>query len=96
MVMRRVSSLDAGREFDQILSEVTGERSSVIVEQNGEAVAAVVPIDVLRQFEVESEQFFLTMKEASERANLTDEEAMEIAIHEIAAYRLEQSTKTGG
>jgi hypothetical protein len=40
--------------------------------------------------------FFAMMREASDRANLTEEEAMELAVYEIAVYRAQQQAFSEG
>lgn len=93
MVTKRMSDVEARRDFAQVLKEVTSERNAVIVESNGTAVAAVVPIDLLSRFDEKEDSFFETMQDASERADLSEEDAMELAIQEISAYRAEKRAR---
>ncbi|MCC6791409.1 MAG: type II toxin-antitoxin system prevent-host-death family antitoxin [Thermomicrobiales bacterium] len=93
MVTKRMSDVEARRDFAQVLKEVTSGRNAVIVESNGTAVAAVVPIDLLSRFDEKEDSFFEKMQDASERANLSEEDAMELAIQEISAYRAEKRAR---
>lgn len=94
MATKRMSAWEARRNFGKLLNEVTRNDRPVVIESHGEAVAAMVPIHVLDNLESEREHFFETMQQASERANLSEEEAMELAIQEIAEYRAEQRVKS--
>lgn len=90
MATKRMSAWEARRNFGKLLSEVSRNHQPVIVESHGEPVAAVVPLQVLNSYERSIERFLEIADEAAARANLSPEEAMELANREIAAYRAEQ------
>jgi prevent-host-death family protein len=90
MATKTMSAWEARRNFGKLLSDVSRNRQSVIVESHGEPVAAVVPLHVLERHKSGMEYFLETARIAAARANLSPEEAMEVALREVAAYRAEQ------
>lgn len=84
---RTVGALEARRNFGKILREVEANRGHFVVERNGEAVAAVVPIELYRRWVEEREALFSSMRESMERANLSDEEALSVALEAQRAIR---------
>lgn len=82
-----VGAFEVRRSFGRILQEVAARGDRVVVERHGEPVAAVVPIDVYNQWKRSREQFFERMSRASERANLSPEEADQLAADAVKAVR---------
>jgi prevent-host-death family protein len=74
-VERRMSAWEARRQFGKVLKDVSRDNSSVVVESHGEEVAAIVPIDVYRNYRRHRSAFFETLRAAQRNANLTEEEA---------------------
>lgn len=73
--LKRMSAWQARRQFGQVLREVTRNRTSVIVESHGEAVAVVVPIDAYRSAQDRKDAFLAHMREISHQINLSEEDA---------------------
>src|SRR5829696_210374 len=90
MTTKTMSAWEARRNFGKVLNEVTRNRRSVIVESHGEPVAAIVPLHVLERYEKGIDRFLEIANKAAARANLSEEEAMEIALREVAAHRAEK------
>jgi len=90
MSTKTMSAWEARRNFGKLLNEVTRNRQPVIVESHGEPVAAVVPLHILESYRRAGDRLEEIASAAAARANLTEEEAMEIAIREIAAYHAEK------
>ena len=90
MTTKTMSAWEARRNFGKLLNDVTRSRQSVIVESHGEPVAAVVPLHVLDYYRRAGERFLELMDKAAAHANLSEEEAMEIALREVAAHRAEK------
>jgi prevent-host-death family protein len=59
----------------------------VVVEKNGEPVAAVVPIELYEQWKRRREAFFEHMRQVAERANMPEDEAQALIEEAIAAVR---------
>ena len=60
----------------------------MVVEKNGERLAAIVPIQMLDKWEEERTAFFDQMRVVSERADVSFEEAQELAADAIQAVRV--------
>ena len=84
-----VGAFDARRQLGKILKEVSGKGDRYVVEYHGEPVAAVVPIELYRQWQRRREAFFETMRVAAERADVPEEEAARLVQEAIQAVRHE-------
>jgi prevent-host-death family protein len=74
MLERIIRAYEARRHFGKLLRDVQNKQS-VILERNGERVAAVVPIEVYEGWKRDRSLFFGRMREAAERADLSEDEA---------------------
>jgi len=86
-VEKTVGAFQARRQLGKILQEVAVKGDSFLVERNGEAIAAVVPMGVYRKWQREREAFFDRLRQIQERANATPEEADELARDAVNAVR---------
>lgn len=84
---KTVGAFEVRRSFGRILQEVSARGDRVVVERNGQPVAAVVPIDVYNQWKRSRADFFERIRKASEQANLTPEEADQFAAEAVQAVR---------
>jgi hypothetical protein len=89
---KTVDTVEVGRSLGRILEDVAAKGDRIVVERGGEPIAAVVPIDVYNQWKRSRETFFGRMREASERANLSPEEADRLAADAVAAVRSSTTT----
>ena len=88
---RVIGASEARRNFGKILREVETERGQFVVERNGEPVAAVVPVDLYRQWQRRREAFFETMRLAAERSGVASEdEAMGLALEAQRSARAQK------
>jgi prevent-host-death family protein len=85
-----MSAWDARRTFGQVLDTVGFRGDTVVVEKNGERLAAIVPIQMLDKWEEERTAFFDRIRGVSERADVPYEEAQELAAEAIQAVRAER------
>jgi hypothetical protein len=67
----------------------------VVVKKNGERLAAIVPIDMLEKWEDRRAAFFEKMRAVSEQANVSEEEAMQLADAAVQAVRAEKRKEQG-
>jgi prevent-host-death family protein len=89
---KTMAASQARQNFKQVLQDaLRGDKT--VVEWHGEPVAAVVPIEVYRQWQRERQRFFDLMRENSLRANLDEDEAMKLALEAQQAVR--HSKKSG-
>jgi prevent-host-death family protein len=85
-----IAAFEARRKFGQILDTVGFRGDTVVVEKNGEPLAAIVPIHLLEQWEEQRRAFFDQMRATAERSNLPYEEAQELADEAVQAVRAER------
>lgn len=84
---RVVAALEARRTFGKLLRDVEARRGPVVVERNGAAVAAIVPMDLYNRWREDQEALFSSIRTAAGRANLSDDEAMDLALEAQQAIR---------
>jgi antitoxin (DNA-binding transcriptional repressor) of toxin-antitoxin stability system len=84
---RAVQDFEARDQFDRMLEEIRARGERFVVERQGEAVAAVVPIAVYQQWKRTREEFLGHMREVADRAQLSPEEADELAAEAVRAIR---------
>jgi prevent-host-death family protein len=86
---KALGAAEIDRSFGQILEDVADRGDRIVVERQGQPIAAVVPIGVYNQWKRAKADFFERMGQAGSRANLTAEEADRLAAEAIAAVRAE-------
>ena len=84
---KTIGAFEARRKFGNILREVEIKGDSFVVERHGEAVAALVPMQVYEQWKQRRNTFFAKMREVSTKANVPEIEAEKRASEAIAATR---------
>ena len=75
-----VGALEARRKFGKLLRDVEAKRGPVVVERNGEPVAAVVPMDLYNRWKEDREALFSSIRSSADGSGLSDEEAMNLAL----------------
>jgi prevent-host-death family protein len=86
-MVRQIDARDASERFLQVLDEVKSREESYVVERDGEAVAAVVPIALYRELR---RSVFDSIRESAERANMGEDEALALALEAQVAVRAER------
>jgi prevent-host-death family protein len=84
------TAFEARRKFGKVLDAVGFRGDAVVVEKNGEPLAAIVPIQFLERWEEQRRAFFDEMRAVSKRSSLSEEEAQELvgqAVQEVRAKR---------
>jgi prevent-host-death family protein len=91
MVETTISAFDARRKFGKVLDRVAAGGENVVVERHGEPVAVVIPVEAYRQWQSQRDasraRLFETFRDASERANMSPEEADALALEMVAEVR---------
>ncbi len=85
-----IGAWEARRTFGQVLDTVGFGGDTVVVQKNGKRLAAIVPIQMLDKWEEERTAFFDQMRVVSERADVSYEEAQELAAEAVQAVRAER------
>ena len=88
---KTIRAFEARRNFGRILQDVVACGDKVIVERHGQPVAVVVPVEVYKQWQQKRQEFFDTMRIAAERANMSPEEADELAAEAVRWARSNKS-----
>lgn len=91
LMEKTIGAWQARREFGRILQQVAARGDRIVVERHGEALAAVVPMEVYEQWKRGRENFFDKLQKAARQANCTPEEADELAREAVAAVRAASS-----
>jgi prevent-host-death family protein len=73
-------AFEARQKFGKLLRDVQSMGNPIVVERNGEPVAAVIPIDLYRSWKRERDALFASIRSSGEYADLSEEEAMELAL----------------
>ena len=84
---RKIGAVDARRQFGKVLDEVITKRDRYVVERHGEAVAAVVPIELYEQWKSRREAFFDRLEETARHANMREAEGTGMALDAVHAVR---------
>jgi|SRR5579884_3778153 len=90
-MQRTVSEQDAERRLGALLDGVSDRGDELIIERDGKAMGVVIPVERYRQ--IEEARVCLRNKWEEFRqdgSDLTAEEAEQLAVAEVAAYREEQ------
>ena len=82
-----VAAFDARRQFGKILQEVLSKGDRFVVERHGEEVAAIVPIEVYKEWKGARTAFFDKIKAVAERADLSAKQADDLAGKAVHAVR---------
>lgn len=90
MVERTMQVADAGRGFAHLIDEVVAHRDHIIVERDGEAVAAVVPIALYQQWKNERDALFASIERTARRVNMSEADALALALEGQRATRAQQ------
>jgi len=92
-VEKTVTAFEARRQFGSLLNGVDARGDKVIVTRHGEPVAAVVPMPVYEQWLRQRDELNALLDRLDDHApaqdELTNDEAMELALEAVAAVRAE-------
>lgn len=87
---RTISASEAGRTFDTVLGDIVAGGDHYVVELHGQAVAAVVPIDLYQQWKSARDAFFDRLEGSAWHADMSEDETMELALEAQRAARAER------
>jgi prevent-host-death family protein len=90
---RKIAAFDARRQFGKVLNDVTVRGDHYLVERHGEAVAAVVPIQVYEQWKRSRDAFFDRLEETARRSAMAEDEAMALALDAVRKVRAKRATR---
>lgn len=87
MAERSIGAVEAQRDLAKILQTVSATGDRYVVEDRGEAVAAVVPMALYRRWKRDRDAFFEEIERVSRRAGLSPAEADALADEAVAGAR---------
>jgi antitoxin (DNA-binding transcriptional repressor) of toxin-antitoxin stability system len=82
-----VSAFEVRRGFGQMLQDILTRGGKFVVERHGIPVAVVVPVEVYEQWKQSRARFFETLRAAQVNANLSEEDATQLAAEAVKAVR---------
>ena len=87
---KRLGITQARYEFSTIIEQVQHQGDSYIISRHGKPAAVVVPISVYEEWKRQRNEFFKSIRRAQQEADLSPEEADQIAAEAIEAVRAEK------
>ena len=81
---------EARKEFSNLIRDVQYQGGAYVISRHGEKAAAVVPVQVYRDWKKQRKEFFDQIREIQDRADLSPEEARKLASEAVAAVRSEK------
>ncbi len=86
--MKTISTTSLDAQTQQLIEQAgQGKILAVFEGKDGKPVAAVMPLGSAQEWDTEREAFFETIREMQQTANLTPEEADELALEAVKAVR---------
>jgi prevent-host-death family protein len=94
MTVRTIGTFEARRIFGKLIDTVRFGNAGVIVEKNGEEAVAIVPVALFRQWQQRREAFFARFAQAAQGANLSEDDAIQLANDVVREVREENRKNT--
>jgi len=92
-MQKKLGLTEARGKLSEIVNGVLYDRDTYIISKQGKPAAAVVPIDVLEQWQAERDQLFEVIAEVHEQNKDVDpDELMEVILEAQQAVRAEIAT----
>jgi len=82
----------AREEFSTIVEQVQHQGDTYVISRHGKPAAAVVPIQVYEEWKRQRNEFFEFIRQAQQEADLSPEEAEQIAAEAVRVVRAEHQT----
>ncbi len=89
MVEKEVGVTEARKEFSSLVRDVQYQGGAYVISRHGEKAAAVVPIHVYQDWKKQGREFFDQIRDIQGKADLSPEEARELAAEAVEAVRTE-------
>ena len=85
MLEKTISASQAKEQFGRLLKEVSSQSQSVVIEQAGQAMAVLIPVEQYRQLKEQRAVFFAMIDEAQQRTSQIPPEELEATIAEAVS-----------
>lgn len=86
-MLKRVTAIKARQNLGEIMNEVNLRSDEYIVERNGKAIAAIVPVWFVLNQQKQAEGFLQALDKYKDVDTFTDEETMALANEAVQAVR---------
>lgn len=93
-MLKRVNAIKARQNLGEIMNEVNLRNDEYIVERNGKAIAAIVPVWFVLNQQKQAEGFLQVLNKYKDVDNYSDEEAMALANEAIQSVRAKKRART--
>jgi prevent-host-death family protein len=87
MVEKELGVTEARKEFSNLIRDVQYQGGAYVINRHGEKAAAVVPVQVYQDWKKQRKKFFDQIREIQEKADLSPQEASQLASDAVAAVR---------
>ena len=94
MVDKEIGVTEAREEFSNIIKDVQYRSGAYVIKRHGEKAAAVVPIQVYQDWKKQRKGFFDQIRGIQEGADLSSQEASQLATEAVAAVRSEKEHRS--
>ncbi len=94
MVDKEMGVTKAREEFSNIIKDVQYRSGAYVIKRHGEQAAAVVPIQVYRDWKKQRKGFFDQVRDIQEMADLSTQEASQLAAEAVAAMRSDKEQRS--
>lgn len=84
---RTIDMSEAYLSIGDVVKDVVARGEEIVVEQDGEVMAVVMPAELYKQWQKGRQIFFDRMREISERTNMPEVEADQLVAEAIRAVR---------
>ena len=78
---------EARKKLSNIVEQVQYEKDTYLISRYGKPAAAVVPVEVYENWQRQREEFFDLIRNMQKEADLSPEEADQVAAEAVAAIR---------
>ena len=85
MLEKTMSARQVKEQFGRLLKEVSHQNRSVVIEQAGQAMAVLIPVEQYRQWQGQRAAFFAMIDEVRQRTSQVPPEELEAVIAEAAS-----------
>jgi len=90
LVEKEMGVTEARKEFSNLIRDVQYRGGVYVINRHGEKAAVVVPVQVYRDWKKQRKEFFDQIREIQERADLSPQEASQLASEAVGDVRSER------
>ena len=92
-MLKRITAMKARQNLGEIMNGVNLRNDEYVIERNGKAIAAIVPIWLVANHERQAERVLQVLNRFKDADTFTDEEAMSLADEAIRSARKKKAAR---